>query len=95
MARKKQGEEQKKLTYAEKYDIPRSTIAEVKEQILLSWKQKQHRGAICVVGEAGIGKSQIVAQIAEDEGASVYDIRTAHYGLVGTGIPSTDRKSVV
>lgn len=79
----------KQLHYAEKYDIPRATIAEIREQILLTWQTKQHRGAICVVGEAGIGKSQIVAQIAKDEGASIYDIRTAHYGLVGTGIPST------
>jgi len=90
MARGRQEENpNKQLHYAEKYDIPRATIAEIRQQILLTWQTKQHRGAICVVGEAGIGKSQIVAQIARDEGASIYDIRTAHYGLVGTGIPST------
>jgi hypothetical protein len=49
MARKAQDAEQKKLTYPERYDIPRSTISEIKDQILLSWQQKQHRGAICVV----------------------------------------------
>ena len=90
MARGRQEENpNKQLHYAEKYDIPRATIAEIRQQILLTWQTKQHRGAICVVGEAGIGKSQIVDQIARDEGASIYDIRTAHYGLVGTGIPST------
>ena len=90
MARGRQEEDaNKKLHYADKYDIPRATIAEIRDQILLSWQTQQHRGAICVVGEAGIGKSQIVAQIAREQGASVYDIRTAHYGLVGTGIPST------
>lgn len=85
----KKQDDKKQLHYATKYDIPRLTIGEIQEQIKLTWEQKQHRGAICVVGEAGIGKSQIVAQIAKDEGASIYDIRTAHYGLVGTGIPST------
>jgi len=90
MARGRQEEEAgKKLHYADKYDIPRATIAEIKDQILLTWKTRQHRGAICIVGEAGIGKSQIIAEIAREEGASIYDIRTAHYGLVGTGIPST------
>jgi hypothetical protein len=89
MARRGQEEEAKKLHYADKYDIPRATIAEIRDQILLSWQTQQHRGAICVVGEAGIGKSQVVAQVAHDIGASIYDIRTAHYGLVGTGIPST------
>jgi hypothetical protein len=88
MAKSKE-ESPKTLHYAERYDIPRATISEIREQILLTWKAKQHRGAICVVGEAGIGKSQVVAQIARDEGAHIYDIRTAHYGLVGTGIPST------
>ena len=88
MAKTKE-ESPKTMHYAERYDIPRATISEIREQILLTWKAKQHRGAICVVGEAGIGKSQIVAQIAKDEGARIYDIRTAHYGLVGTGIPST------
>jgi len=82
-------QDSKHLPYAAKYDIPSLRISEIQEQIKLSWEQKQHRGAICVVGEAGIGKSQIVAQIAKDENASIYDIRTAHYGLVGTGIPST------
>ncbi len=41
------------------------------------------------MSEAGTGKSQIVAQIAKENDATLYDIRTAHYGLVGAGIPST------
>lgn len=75
--------------YATLYDIPRETISEIQQQIKLSWKYRQHRGAFIIVGEAGVGKSQIIGQLAKDEGARIYDVRTAHYGLVGAGIPST------
>lgn len=78
-----------KEQYASLYDIPRATIGEVRKQIQLSWQHKQHRGAFVIVGEAGVGKSQVIQQIARDEEARVYDVRTAHYGLVGAGIPST------
>lgn len=88
MAKKKQ-QDGKKEHYASIHDIPRASISDIRDQIKLSWKYKQHRGAIVVVGEAGIGKSQVVAQVAKDENAKIYDVRTAHYGLVGTGIPST------
>ena len=75
--------------YPDLYDIPRATIGEIRDQIRLSLKHKQHRGAIVLVSEAGIGKSSIVHQIAREEGYRVCDIRTAHYGLMGAGIPST------
>lgn len=75
--------------YADLYDIPRATIGEIRDQIKLSLKYRQHRGAIVLVSEAGIGKSSIVHQIAREEGYRVCDIRTAHYGLMGAGIPST------
>lgn len=87
MATEKQQEQ--KEQYASLYDIPRATIGEIKKQLKLSWEHKQHRGAFIIVGEAGVGKSQIIRQIAKDEEARVYDIRTAHYGLIGAGIPST------
>lgn len=85
----KNKEQQKKEHYAAIHDIPKATIGEIKAQIKLSWTHRQHRGAFVVVGEAGVGKSQVVAQIAAEEKAKIYDIRTAHYGLVGAGIPST------
>ena len=88
MAKKKTQEEQNQH-YCELNDIPRASIKQIKEQLLLSMNTYQHRGVFCVVGEAGIGKSQIVAQLAKDAGCKIYDIRTAHYGLVGAGIPST------
>ncbi len=78
----------KKQHYSELHDIPRANIGEIKKQIQLSWKHNQHRGAFVVVGEAGVGKSQVVAQIAKEENARICDIRTAHYGLVGAGIPT-------
>lgn len=86
MTKKKENES---LHYAELHDIPRDTISGVKKQIELTMKYEQHRGAFAIIGHAGIGKSQIVSQLAKDNGYRVYDIRTAHYGLVGAGIPST------
>jgi len=88
MSRPKKGEGEAQH-YCELNDIPRASVKQIKDQIKLSMDTQQHRGVPCIVGEAGIGKSQIVAQLAKASGAKVYDIRTAHYGLVGAGIPST------
>jgi hypothetical protein len=94
MARRNGNEEESRVDYYEQYDIPRATIGEIKEQMLLSLKMKQHRGVWCIVGDAGMGKSQIVHQVAEESGRVVCDIRTAHFGLMGAGIPSVkDAKS--
>lgn len=84
MARK----ETETLSYAERYDIPAANIGEVKAQLKFSMEHKAFRGVWCLVGEAGMGKSQIVHQLAEEMGAVVCDVRTAHFGLMGTGIPS-------
>ena len=93
MARDK-SEEAKEFTYYEQYDIPTASIGEIKKQLEMSWKHRQFRGVYCIVGEAGMGKSQIIHQLAEDVGAEISDIRTAQFGLMGTGIPSTkDAKS--
>lgn len=86
---KKNDNETKEFTYYEQHDIPTASISEIKNQLRMSWEHKQFRGAYCIVGEAGMGKSQIVHQLAEDVGAEICDIRTAQFGLMGTGIPST------
>jgi hypothetical protein len=93
MAKKKAGDESA-LGYAQLYDIPQVTIAEAQEQLMISWEQRQHRGAFMLVGEAGMGKSQVVHQVARRVEARVCDIRTAHYGLMGAGIPSTKEAKI-
>lgn len=73
--------------YYEKYNIPRVTIAnasKVLEQMLI---HKIRRGAICLISEAGEGKSQSIRQIARKHGYRVVDLRTAHFSLMGGGIP--------
>ena len=92
MTKGKKNEEE--LKYAQLHDIPQVTMAGAKEQILLSWNAKQWRGAFMLVGEAGMGKSQVVHQVAHEVGARVCDIRTAHYGLMGAGIPSTKEAKI-
>ncbi len=79
--------EQTELSYPERMDIPQVTLAEAKEQILLSLKSRQRRGCIILVGESGLGKTQIFGQIATEQGYSINPIHTAHWGLMGSGIP--------
>jgi hypothetical protein len=88
MAREKtDGQSEQK--YADLYSIPRATIDEIKKQILLTWKYNQHRGAILIIGDAGVGKSQLCGQLSREYDAKICDIRTAHWGLMSAGIPST------
>ena len=75
------------LTYAERLDIPQVTLAEAKEQILLSLNNRQRRGCIVLVGEAGLGKTQIIHQICQEQKYSLKPIHSAHFGLMGAGIP--------
>ena len=75
------------LSYPERLDIPQVTLAEAKEQILMSIELKQKRGAIVLVGESGLGKTQIFGQIAREIGYNLRVIHTAHWGLMGSGIP--------
>jgi hypothetical protein len=79
---------QSEQKYADLYGIPRATIDEIKKQILLTWKYNQHRGAILIIGDAGVGKSQLCGQLSREHGATICDIRTAHWGLMSAGIPS-------
>ncbi len=93
MARGK--DEEGRVDYYELHDIPRGTIGEIREQMLLTLESMQHRGAWCVVGDAGMGKSQVVHQLAAETGRVVCDVRTAQFGLMGAGIPSVkDAKSI-
>jgi len=73
--------------YAELRDIPQVTLAEAAAQIRLSLEFHQRRGCIVLVGDSGIGKTQIWSQIAHDTGYTVVPIHTAHWGLMGSGIP--------
>lgn len=88
MARQQENEN-KKVDYAELHDMPKATISEACEQIELSIEMRQRRGCYVLVGESGIGKTQIIEQIARRRKMRVCTIRTAHYGLMGAGIPST------
>lgn len=76
------------VEYAELYNIPRMTIGEIKEEIKLNFEMRLFRGVYCIVGEAGLGKSQVVHQAARELGARVCDIRTAQFGLLSAGVPS-------
>jgi hypothetical protein len=74
-------------TYWDKYGIPRVTLHEAAWNIELSLKTNQTRGVICLISEAGEGKSQLINQLARKYNRRVVDIRTAQFSLLGAGVP--------
>lgn len=74
-------------SYPELLDIPSVTLAEAQEQIELFIRFKQRRGCPVLVGESGLGKTQIYGQVARKMGYKVNPIHTAQYNLMGAGIP--------
>lgn len=74
-------------TYPELLDIPTVTLQEAQLQIELSLTHTQRRGCIVLVGESGLGKTQIFGQIARKYGYQIHPIHTAQYNLMGAGIP--------
>jgi MoxR-like ATPase len=84
----KNNSESPNAEYAEFYDIPRMTIGEIKDELKMNFTDRIYRGVFCIVGEAGLGKSQAVHQAARELGARVSVIFTAQFGLLGAGVPS-------
>ena len=74
-------------SYWDRHGVPRVTIEEATWNIELSIKSNQTRGCICLISEAGEGKSQLIHQIARKYGRRVCDIRTAQFSLIGAGVP--------
>ena len=76
-----------KLSYVERYDMAHVSLSEAKEQVILQIKSGQTRGCPLFIGESGIGKTQVWSSIAEETNMELRMIHTAHYGLMGAGIP--------
>jgi len=86
-----QDKKSKKLVmdYAEKHDLPTVSVHEAKTQLKLSIEQKQFRGTIVLVGDSGVGKTEIVEQVAAEYEMPLKIIRTAQFGLLASGVPMT------
>lgn len=74
-------------SYWEKHGIPRVSLDEFGWNLELNIKNKITRGVLLAISEAGMGKSQIVHEIARKYDLRVCDIRTAQFGLIGAGVP--------
>ena len=79
-----------KLSYAQLHDIQRISITAAKLQLELSILSNQHRGCLVFVGEAGLGKTQIIQQTADKLNYKLVTIHTAQWGPLGCGIPSRE-----
>ena len=85
---KKQEETKTTPDYAELLDIPRMGLKEFGSQFEMTMLERELRGCWCVIGPAGVGKTQVINKLARKHGYRVCVIRTAQYGLMGAGIPS-------
>lgn len=82
------------IHYADQFDIPRVSPSEAIQQIKLGIKYDQFGSVICLVGQSGVGKSQIIHQVARDMNLSkVADVRTAHFSILGGGVPKLQSES--
>lgn len=71
------------------------TIKEMKSVLIDIFKSDQVRIIPFIVGSPGIGKSQIVAQAAQECGKEIRDIRLAQFDPVDIrGIPALDKKTM-
>jgi hypothetical protein len=79
--------EEGKLSYVDRYDMAHVSLSEARDQVILHIKSGQTRGCPLFVGESGIGKTQVWQAIADACDMDLRMIHTAHYGLMGAGIP--------
>jgi len=73
--------------------IPVCSLSEARQVIELGFENKQ---VVCMIGEAGIGKSQLWRQIADDRGWNVVYFYLAHLereDIGGIPFPSDDKNS--
>jgi hypothetical protein len=73
--------------YWEKYNIPVVTVHQAKRNLVHTLKYGQKRGVIALIGDAGIGKSQVVDQAVAEAGFDLVDIRTSSFTLLSAGVP--------
>lgn len=73
--------------YWDKYGIPRVSLAKALAHVERHIKHGMTRGVICLISEAGEGKSQGIRQLARKYGRRIVDIRTSQFSLIGAGVP--------
>lgn len=73
--------------YWEKHGMPRMSLHRALAQLELSLKRNQTRGVLCLVSDAGWGKSQSINGIARKHGYRVVDVRTSQFTLLSAGVP--------
>ena len=79
-------------SYAEKYGIPRISMGEAAWHLEMFaegalYAHPRHRGVPCFISDAGVGKTQLVHQVARKKGFRVVDLRTANFPLLSAGVP--------
>lgn len=74
-------------SYSDKHGIPKIPLTEALAHLEQALRHKRKRGVFCFVGDAGVGKTQGVHQVARKLGYEVVDFRTAQFSLLSAGVP--------
>ena len=77
----------KTQTYWDKHDMPRVPVSTALNYLKQAIRHKRKRGVITMIGDAGVGKTQGVHQIAREHDYRVKDFRTAQFNLISAGVP--------
>jgi hypothetical protein len=86
-------QKQETVSYWEKHSIPRVTLSAAQALLETQIQDKQTRGVMCLIGDGGIGKTQIVEEVAEKHGYVVSYLNLAQFSLLSGGIPKTPEGS--
>lgn len=75
------------VPYWEKHNIPRISLKQAGDLLDMMIKHKQTRGVLCLIGDAGVGKTQMVEAVAKKNGYRCQTMSLAQFGLLSGGVP--------
>lgn len=75
------------LNYWDKHGVPKVPLTQALEYVGQALKHRRKRGVFCLIGDAGVGKTQGIHQLARKNGYEVVDFRTAQFSLLSAGVP--------
>lgn len=75
------------VPYWEKHSIPKISLKQAGQLLDMMITHKQTRGVLCLIGDAGVGKTQMVESIAKKHGYRCQTMSLAQFGLLSGGVP--------
>jgi hypothetical protein len=80
-------QKQEQVPYWEKHGIPRISLKQAGQVLDMMIRTGQTRGVMCLIGDAGVGKTQLVEGVARRNGYRLQTMNLAQFGLLSGGVP--------